>query len=194
MSYLRKIEYTIIPEESFRILRNCSGCGCKMTYHNTNCFRVNANGNRIDVWLIYQCVKCKHSYNLTIYERRRPESISKQEYEKFLSNSAKLAFEYGTDSQFFVRNKAEVDWTHMEYIIKSQKGIENREERDFHKGDFIVVSNSYVLKVRIDRIVSEILNITRSRIKVLKETKIITVTEDRNRHRIMIELDGEIYD
>ena len=51
MSYLRKIEYTIIQEESFKILKNCSGCGCKAVFHNTNCFRVNANGNKIDIWL-----------------------------------------------------------------------------------------------------------------------------------------------
>lgn len=45
MSYLRKLEYTVIPEESFHIIRNCSGCGCKTVFHNTNSFRVNANGH-----------------------------------------------------------------------------------------------------------------------------------------------------
>lgn len=38
MSYIRKIEYRIVPDQSFEI-------------------RINANGNKLDVWLIYQCGK-----------------------------------------------------------------------------------------------------------------------------------------
>lgn len=192
MSYLRKIEYTIIPEESFGILRNCSGCGCKMTYYNTNCFRVNANGNRIDVWMIYQCAKCKHTNNLTIYERRRPESISKQEYEKFVCNSAQLAFKYGTDSQFFSRNKAEVIWSNIKYAIKTEKAVMDFEEQYFVKGDLIMVSNSYALKVRTDKIVSEVLRLTRSRVRELVEASVITVTEDKQQHKIMVKVDGNL--
>lgn len=52
---------------------------------------VNANGNRVDVWLIYRCKKCKHSWNLTIYERKKPAKIAPQEYELFMENDAELA-------------------------------------------------------------------------------------------------------
>ncbi len=69
MSYLRKYEYIIIPDESYTIIRHCPNCGIKSSYINSTNFRVNANGNRIDVWLIYQCKKCKHTYNLSIIER-----------------------------------------------------------------------------------------------------------------------------
>ena len=27
MSYLRKIEYEIVPKECFKVIRNCGGCG-----------------------------------------------------------------------------------------------------------------------------------------------------------------------
>lgn len=193
MSYLRKIEYTIVPEESFKILRNCSGCGCKAVFHNTNCFRVNANGNKIDVWLIYQCIKCKHTNNLTVYERRRPGSISRQEYEEYLSNSPELAFEYGTDSHFFTRNKAEVEWSSIKYTIKRQNGMLAEDNQLFHKGDLIIINNSYALKIRTDKVVSEILNLTRSRIRGLKESDVIIVREESQEHKIIIEIKGEIY-
>lgn len=188
MSYLRKIEYTIMPEESFKVLRNCSGCGCKAVFHNTNCFCVNANGNKIDVWLIYQCVKCKHTNNLTIYERCRPESISQQEYEAFLSNSSKLAFKYGTDSQFFARNKAEVDWSDIKYIIKRQKGMMSGNDEPLQKGDLLVVSNGYALKIRTDKVVSEVLNLTRSKVKGLEKSGAISVTEEKQEHKINIKI------
>lgn len=55
MSYLVKNESSIAPNQSFTIVRKCSGCGKKSIYIISYKFRVNANGNRIDVWLIYQC-------------------------------------------------------------------------------------------------------------------------------------------
>ncbi len=188
MSYLRKIEYTILPQESFKIIRNCPKCGTKAVFHNTNCFRVNANGNKIDVWLIYQCIKCKHTNNLTVYERCNPKSILKQEYEGFLSNSSLLAFQYGTDPQFFKRNKAEVDWSDIRYLISRKDDIIDMNDQCFQKDDFFVVRNSHTLKVRTDKVVSEILSLTRSKVKELINLGMITVEEDKKEHTIMIKI------
>lgn len=185
MSYLRKIEYTIKPEESFEILRNCSGCGCKTAFHNTNCFRVNANGNKIDVWLIYQCRKCKHTNNLTVYERCRPEAVLQEEYDGFLSNSSHLALEYGTDSQFFSRNRAEVDWSNIKYRIDGHN-------ETFDEGDLISVSNIHALKIRTDKVLSEILGVTRAVVKRLEKSGIIRVIEEKQEHRISIEIKGDL--
>lgn len=108
MSYSKKIEYKNVPAESFAVIRKCSGCGKKVHYVNTKRFRVNANGNRLDVWLIYQCEKCKHTLNLTIYERRKPSSVPEEEYQRFLDNDEALAEEYGRNVAFLKKNKVEV--------------------------------------------------------------------------------------
>ena len=50
-------------------------------------FRASINGNQLDVWLIYQCAKCKHTYNLSIYERVKPTELEQQEYQLFLENN-----------------------------------------------------------------------------------------------------------
>ncbi len=92
---------------TIKIFHRCGGCGKKMAFVNTGKFRVNANGNRVDVWLIYQCEKCKHSWNLTIYERKRPTQIAPEEYELFLENDPDLAYKYGNDKGFLKRNRAE---------------------------------------------------------------------------------------
>ena len=34
MSYFKKIEYEIVVEESFPVLRNCAGCGRKTYFKN----------------------------------------------------------------------------------------------------------------------------------------------------------------
>ncbi|WP_084023929.1 DUF1062 domain-containing protein [Clostridium taeniosporum] len=38
-------------------------CNEKIHYINSGKFRVNANKNNIDIWLIYQCEKCKSTWN-----------------------------------------------------------------------------------------------------------------------------------
>ena len=71
---------------TIQIVHKCSGCGKKMPFVNTGKFRVNANGSKVDVWLIYQCAKCRHSLNLTIYERIRPGRIPEEDFQKFQEN------------------------------------------------------------------------------------------------------------
>lgn len=84
MSYLRKIEYEIVLKDSFWVIRSCPKCGRKTHFRNTNKFRINANGNKLDVWLIYHCTECKHTLNIAIYERKKVSSIPKEEYQCFL--------------------------------------------------------------------------------------------------------------
>lgn len=91
-----------------QIVHKCSGCGKKMPFVNTGKFRVNANGSKVDVWLIYQCAKCRHSLNLTIYERIRPGRIPEEDFQKFQENDEELAVRYGNDKEFLKKNKVEI--------------------------------------------------------------------------------------
>ena len=90
-----------------KVYHRCGGCGKKQEFVNSGKFRVNANGNRVDVWLIYRCKKCKHSWNLTIYERIRPSKINEEDYQLFLENDYEFTLKYGNDISFLKRNNAE---------------------------------------------------------------------------------------
>lgn len=98
----------VIKVNSVKIFHRCGGCGRKQEFVNSGKFRVNANGNRVDVWLIYRCKKCKHSWNLTIYERVKPSKIEPEDYERFMENDYDLALKYGNDIDFLKRNNAEL--------------------------------------------------------------------------------------
>ena len=95
MSYTNQREY--------RVIHKCGHCGRKMTFISTRRFRVNANKNKLDVWLIYQCRKCRHTLNIPIYERTAPQKIPKELYEGFLANDEELAVQYGSDAALFKR-------------------------------------------------------------------------------------------
>ncbi len=91
-----------------KVYHRCGGCGRKQEFINSGKFRVNANANRVDVWLIYRCKKCKHSWNLTIYERIRPSKIKQDDYKLYLENDYEFALKYGNDIDFLKRNGAEL--------------------------------------------------------------------------------------
>ena len=90
-----------------RVVHRCGGCGKKQEFVNSGRFRVNANGNNVDVWLIFRCKKCNQSWNLTIYERTKPRKIPSELYELFLCNDEATAQTYGNDIDFLKRNGAE---------------------------------------------------------------------------------------
>lgn len=63
-------------------------------------FRVNANGRRLDIWLIYRCEKCGHTLNVPIYERVPPDKLEPKIYEGFLDNDRGLWMKYAGDRGF----------------------------------------------------------------------------------------------
>ena len=167
MCYLNKIEYEIVLNDSLSVIRGCAKCGTKTRFVNTKKFRVNANGNKLDVWLIYQCENCKHTFNLTIYERQKVSAISKEEYRCFLSNDEQLAEMYGKNMQFFRKNKADVDFERLDYdFVKlhetsSNGGFEGQVE--------VTIHNPYQLKIRLEKQIAGALGLSVSHVKKIME-------------------------
>lgn len=170
MDYCKTIEYRITPTKAYTIIRNCSGCGRKEHYVSTGNFRVNANGRQLDVWLVYQCEKCKHTYNLPIFERVSPEKIEDAQYQAFLGNVTETALEFGTNRNLFLGNRTEIDMERLEYTIEKlndtcgeHNGVETQ----------IIIYNPYMLPIRTDKLLPEILQMSRSKIRQwIKDGKI----------------------
>ena len=152
--------YVIIPEGTYEIIRNCGKCGVKTNYHSTGKFRVNANGNRLDVWLIYQCEKCKHTYNLPIYERVSPKSIDREEYAAFLRNDEELAFQMANDRELLEKHHCVIQTEGVAYSLDQVEAGDDTT---------IVIQNPYGMKVRIEKLISRIWQISRSKAKKLLE-------------------------
>ena len=50
-------------------LRHCSTCRRTRPFHSSGKIRLNANGRKLDAWLIYKCARCDCTWNRTLYER-----------------------------------------------------------------------------------------------------------------------------
>ena len=167
MSYLKKIEYEIILKDSFWVIRSCPKCGRKTHFKNTKKFRINANGNKLDVWLIYQCAECKHPLNLSIYERQKASSIPKEEYQRFLDNDEQFAEMYGKNIQLFRKNKVDIDFEKLIYdFIKLN---ETKEYHTYGPQMIIEIKNSYQLKIRPEKQIAMVLGLSRGQVKSLLE-------------------------
>ena len=189
MSYLKKIEYEITLKDSFWVVRNCPKCGRKTHYINTKKFRVNANGNKLDVWLIYQCAECKQTLNLAIYERRKASSIPREEYQCFFCYYEQLAERYGQSMQLFRENKADIDWGRLQYgIVKVHESIEGGEGRE---RILVTVKNPDGLKIRLEKQIAMVLGLSRDQVKKLMVKGEIEIRE-HSQYLLSIEVAVEI--
>ncbi len=177
MSYFKKTEYEIVLKDSFPVLRGCPKCGRRTDFVNTKKFRVNANGGKLDVWLIYQCEVCKHTFNLTVYERQKVSAIPKKEYSSFLDNDERLADMYGKNIQLFRKNKADIDLERLNYgyVRLGETG----ESNDPEDGSLITIHNPYRLKIHPEKQIAQVLGLSRSRVKCLLEEGKISLEEQQ---------------
>ncbi|WP_422377425.1 DUF1062 domain-containing protein [Roseibium sp.] len=70
MSFLFKVEWTICCTASPTIIRPCGRCGQAVPFQSTGKFRLNANGSKLDAWLIYSCTNCGKTWNRTVFARK----------------------------------------------------------------------------------------------------------------------------
>ena len=195
MSYMPPFQYKLKPTHAYKVLRNCSGCGKKSIYHSTGCFRVNANGSKLDIWLIYQCESCKHTYNLSIYERVFPNEVPTKEYEAFLSNDESLALSYGTNPSLFSKNKAVIDWKQNCYTL-SYQGVHTLDSTlssyPFKKGDQIKIELPVGFKIRPDKLLCSLLQVSRSQLKKQLDEGRIHYEVHAYEHTVLVSIQQEL--
>lgn len=181
MSYLNKTEYKIVPVNSFEVIHSCGGCGKKQSFINTGRFRVNANGNRLDIWLIYQCKKCKHTLNIPIYERIDKAKVDSEEYRLFLENNFDFAQKYGKNQSFLRSRQLEADVKNAELEIRDmQDNVLDLSDNEPVSGHIYVINNESGLKLRGEKLASMIFGISRSAAKKLIDSEEVVIAQERN--------------
>lgn len=129
-------------------------------------FRVNANGSKLDVWLIYKCRQCDTTWNMDILTRVNPRQMDKALYERFLSNDAETAMKYAYDRQLLGNNKAVASYDSIEYSVYTsvQPG----------EAFCLEIVSEYDLGIRLDKLLSDELGISRGMVKRMLEMGHIT--------------------
>jgi hypothetical protein len=77
MSNTLRVQWTITPRTAPQPWLTCSRCRGPRRFCSSGKIRVNANGRRIDAWLIYRCVVCDGTWNRPIVERREVAALGR---------------------------------------------------------------------------------------------------------------------
>lgn len=116
----KEILWNIKVAKTPLLIKKCSRCNTTHFYCSEK-FRINAQKRKLDIWLIYRCLKCDNTFNLNIISRTKPELINKDLYLNLLNNDLTTVRKYAFSSEIAKRNKVELDLESIEYEINGNQ-------------------------------------------------------------------------
>ncbi len=81
-----RVRWTIVPQTAPQPWVACSRCGSLRAFQSSGKTRLNANGRKLDAWLIYKCLTCEKTWNRPIFERRNVRAIEPSVLEALQAN------------------------------------------------------------------------------------------------------------
>ncbi len=165
--------------------RKCNHCGSDRFYCSEK-FRMNAQKKNIDVWLIYRCIKCDNTYNMTIFSRTKPELINKDLFNKFLENNTEIAWEYAFSRVTSRRNNVELDLGSVEYDIQ----FDNISVEDILNFDSEIVTFKikypFDFSLKLSFVIRKCLKLSANKLNKLIEAKVISIQEKhlQKKHKV----------
>ncbi len=133
------------------------------SYKSSDRIRVNANGKLVDAWLIYKCTSCDNTWNRPILERRPVKSIDPLLLASLTANDATLAGHLAFDVEGLKR------WApHLDHAADTVVAKDVLSGSLLQPGELqILCSVPHPVALRLDRLLAEELQISRSRIQAL---------------------------
>src|SRR5690349_23513538 len=119
MSDVLRVQWTIIPRTAPQPWLSCSRCGEPKPFRSSDKIRVNANGKRVDAWLIYKCIGCGSSWNRPILERRPVRTIEPDLLTSLHTSEATLVRRLAFDVDGLRRSAGRVEEFDDALVIKT---------------------------------------------------------------------------
>ena len=163
-------------------------------YRCSDKFRVNANGKRIDVWLIYRCIDCDNSWNFGIFERCNRRDIEPTLLAALEGNDPALARRHAFDVVALRSRVGRVEEFSDVAVHKHRLGDKGATALEIRLGLEMPTS------LRLDRLLAGELAVSRSRLQALEEKRLLVVDPEgakalrkpaRDGTTIRIDLAGE---
>jgi hypothetical protein len=162
MSLNNLVTYEIIAQETPYIKRNCSKCKTNTAFYCSEKFRVNANQKIVDSWLIYNCIHCEGTWNYPILSRVNINKIDSILIQKLMNNDKETIWYYAFQINK-LRKLCNDVMTDIRYELRKEKLDSLSDEVT------IRLCYKYDFGLRIDKLIAEILGISRSRVNKLAQ-------------------------
>lgn len=170
----KEYSWTVSPNNTPLLKKSCSHCDSKQFYCSEK-FRINAQKKNVDVWLVYRCVKCDSTYNLTIFSRIRPTAIDSILFNKFQNNDTELAWKYAFSEEMRRKNKVEADLATVTYALQYDQ-ISSDELLSLNEGILTFeVDYTFDFQLRLSTLIRTCLNLSSRQLDQLIMQEAITV-------------------
>lgn len=159
------------------LIKRCSHCDSDRFYCSEK-FRMNAQKKNIDVWLIYRCVKCDNTCNLTLLSRSKPDLIDKTLFHNFSMNDRETAWKYAFSVNLERINNMKLDYGSVEYDVISNISTEDitRITNDVIN---IQIKCDFEFNLKLSSLIRRCFSLSASRLKHIFEEGIISVSTNK---------------
>ena len=158
-----------------RFVKICPRCN-NASYENSGCFRVNANGKRLDIWLICRCSHCKTIWNLSVCERVDRATLHASAYAGYLANDRSMVLQHVFDPVFLQKNRAILDLETLDLLAYGNLPPEGEAAE-------LRLCCDYSLPLPLGRVIALVLGVSISRVKRMQEDGMLLPQGDLRKTR-----------
>ena len=169
-----QVRWTITPRTAPQPWITCSGCGGFRPFQSSDKIRLNANGRKLDAWLIYKCTNCDRTWNRTIFERQNVRDINSVTLEALQSNDIDWIRAEAFNLEALKRASPRID-EFAEFEVQKELLCENPGWKHLE----IEFSISFPTSARLDRLLTSELQISRSQLGAFHEVGLLTTNSSR---------------
>jgi hypothetical protein len=169
-----RVRWTIIPQTAPQPWIACSGCGGLRAFQSSGKIRFNANGRKLDAWLICKCLSCEKTWNRPIFERQNVRAINPVVLEALRSNDPQWIRTETFNLEALRRKSQRVD-EFSEFEIG--KDI-LRETPNWTKLELELMV-PFSVSTRLDRLLASELKVSRARLQTFHDKGTLRTNSDR---------------
>ncbi|WP_064691792.1 DUF1062 domain-containing protein [Rhizobium aegyptiacum] len=169
-----RVRWTITPRTAPQPWIACGGCGGPRAFRASGKIRLNANGRKLDAWLIYKCMTCERTWNRAIFERRNLRDIDPMILDALQSNDPDWIRTETFNLDALRRKSQRIDESAEFDIVK-----EVRHEPAGWTNLEIELAAPFPTNARLDRLLAGELKMSRSRLQALRDEALCRTDPDR---------------
>jgi len=169
-----QVRWTITAKTAPQPWIACSGCAGPRAFRPSGKIRLNANGRRLDAWLIYKCSDCDRTWNRPLFERQAVRKIDPAILEALQSNDPKWIRREAFNLEALKRQSPRIDEFPEVEIAKEVV-------RDPNAWTRIAIELVVPLptSTRLDRLLAPELAVSRARLLALQDRGVLRIDPDR---------------
>lgn len=177
MSRAPLVLWTVTPSLYPRPWRSCSRCGEARPFRCSGKFRLNANGRRLDAWLVYKCTACDSTWNHAVIERRAARDFEPEMFAALEANDANLVRRFAFDLAALGQSAHRIEEFAEVTVLKTLLGEAPVPVRSLEIALDVPVS----ISLRLDRLLAAEFGLSRNRIAAMAEAGRISASGALNR-------------